>query len=142
MKLKMSEKNSELLYDLYASGLAGVKLAKEYGYSEGRISQLRKQLRFLKHPPKIKEGKLACYLCGSFEHLKIHLNEAVLCPSCTFKYNSQEDNFDWKEGFKELYSFFESVMRIQDKIIKDHPKWNSLLQKRNLILIDKLGGEL
>ena len=47
----------------------------------------------------------------------------------------------WKEGFKELYDFFQDVMA-NINIIKNKEKWNDLLQKRNLVLLDKLRGEL
>ena len=47
----------------------------------------------------------------------------------------------WKEGFKELYSFFSDIM-VDPSIIKKQILWNDLLQKRNLVLIDKLRGEL
>lgn len=47
----------------------------------------------------------------------------------------------WKRGFKELYTFFQEVME-NINIIKNQDKWNNLLQKRDLVLIDKLRGEL
>lgn len=49
---------------------------------------------------------------------------------------------EWKEGFKELYSFFEAVMKQSKRIIKNEIIWNNLLNQRDIKLIDKLGGEL
>ena len=47
----------------------------------------------------------------------------------------------WKEGFKEIYTFFQDVMK-QINLKENQDKWNNLLQKRNLKLIDELRGEL
>lgn len=48
---------------------------------------------------------------------------------------------EWKKGFKELYAFFTDIIFNID-IIKNKELWNELIHKRDLILIDKLAGEL
>ncbi len=55
--------------------------------------------------------------------------------------NGRLEGGEWKEGFKELYTFFQDVMK-NINIFRDQSKWNELLQKRDLVLIDKLAGEL
>ena len=51
------------------------------------------------------------------------------------------DGNKWKAGFKELFTFFSDILENKN-IIRNQSRWNDLLQKRNLVLIDKLGDEL
>ena len=49
---------------------------------------------------------------------------------------------EWQKGFKELYLFFKQIMRDKSKILYNIDLWNKHLKNCDLILIDKLAGEL
>lgn len=143
---------SNLLTDICVKRLRGVEVAKEHDISEARVSQIKTQIKNLTYPPKIEEQQVVCYKCGSPDWLGFHHQHqkgksiAVICQSCNVRVGQNELAFvltpeEWKEGFKELYTFFETVMKNID-IIKNKSIWNDLLQQRNLVLIDKLRGEL
>ncbi len=56
--------------------------------------------------------------------------------------NGKLEGGEWKEGFIELYTFFQDVMQQSNLISKDKVSiWNHILSKRDLKLIDKLAGE-
>ena len=133
-------KFNNIITELCVLDITGVEIAKKYNLSEARISQIKKKIKLLKHRPRIEDNNVVCYLCGSNQYLGFHEDEAILCKACTFKYG-KEGAEEWKEGFKELYDFFQDIMK-NINIIKNKEKWNDLLQKRNLVLIDKLRGEL
>ena len=143
---------SNLLTDICVKGLKGVEVAKEHDISEARVSQIKTQIKNLIYPPRIENSLVVCYKCGSPDWIGFHHQHqkgksiAIICQSCNVRVGQNELAFvltpeEWKEGFKELFDFFQDIMK-NINIIKNTEKWNDLLQKRNLVLIDKLRGEL
>ena len=74
------------------------------------------------------------------EKITDRVNLSGLIRDLLLDYVNGKDS-EWKEGFKELYTLFEDLMKNID-IIKQKKLWNALVQRRNLTLIDKLAGEL
>ncbi len=108
-----------LLNDIYQRTDNNSNIAKKYNVSEGRVSQLKKELSQLKYKPKIVNGKIKCQICDKQEGLNIHHNHrtgettAILCHGCNRKVGNNEleytDKFRKNIEFKnEIYALIKS----------------------------------
>lgn len=87
-----------ILNDIYLKpNLMGKEIAKKYDVTTGYISQIKRKFSQLKYPPKVKDGKLVCYLCENPERLGFHHTVrtgeqiALICFNCNAQVKQNSD---------------------------------------------------
>ena len=101
--------------------------------------------RYWKVPTKTVSVKVPVNSAEIILKMFHELLQDHVTPEGLVNHGKPTNGGEWKEGFGELYTFFKDVMAKVGEIVTREAAqdlWNSLLQKRNMALISKLGKEV